>query len=307
MAHALKAAGWRVVANDELAFAHTLALGTVQADAEAWAPAAGQLLAELARLPPAPGWFTADFAEGARYLHPTNAARLEAMREAIFDLGPPPELEAVLLTALLQAADRVDSTAGHQMAFLRDYAPRALKPLTLRLPDLLPRPAAGGSLALCADALAIAADLDVTVAYLDPPYDQHAYLSNYHLWETLVRWDRPATYGRARKRADCRVRRSPFNRRDAIGPAFATLVDRLSAPTLIVSFGIEGFLTRAEVEAALAARRFLHVLELPHRRYAGTRLGIHNPAGVAVGTPGPEATIERLYVASTQRLDLPWA
>jgi len=193
------------------------------------------------------------------------------------------------------------------MAFLRDYAPRALKPLTLRLPDLLPRPAAGGSLALCADALAIAADLDVTVAYLDPPYDQHAYLSNYHLWETLVRWDRPATYGRARKRADCRVRRSPFNRRDAIGPAFATLVDRLSAPTLIVSFGIEGFLTRAEVEAALAARRFLHVLELPHRRYAGTRLGIHNPAGVAVGTPGPEATIERLYVASTQRLDLPWA
>jgi len=307
VAHALKAAGWRVVANDELAFAHTLALGTVQADAEAWAPAAGQLLAELARLPPAPGWFTADFAEGARYLHPTNAARLEAMREAIFDLGPPPELEAVLLTALLQAADRVDSTAGHQMAFLRDYAPRALKPLTLRLPDLLPRPAAGGSLALCADALAIAADLDVTVAYLDPPYDQHAYLSNYHLWETLVRWDRPATYGRARKRADCRVRRSPFNRRDAIGPAFATLVDRLSAPTLIVSFGIEGFLTRAEVEAALAARRFLHVLELPHRRYAGTRLGIHNPAGVAVGTPGPEATIERLYVASTQRLDLPWA
>jgi adenine-specific DNA-methyltransferase len=296
-----------VVANDELAFAHTLALGTVQADAEAWAPAAEEILAALARLPPAPGWFTADFAEGARYLHPTNAARLEAMREAILRLGPPPELEAVLLTALLQAADRVDSTAGHQMAFLRDYAPRALKPLTLRLPDLLPRPAAGGSVALCADALTIAADLDVAVAYLDPPYDQHAYLSNYHLWETLVRWDRPATYGRARKRADCRVRRSPFNRRDAIGPAFATLVERLRAPTLIVSFGIEGFLTRAEVEAALAARRFLHVLELPHRRYAGTRLGIHNPAGIAVGQPGPEATIERLYVASTQRLDLPWA
>ena len=29
------------------------------------------------------------------------------------------------------------------------------------------------------------------LAYLDPPYNQHSYLGNYHVWETLVRWDEP--------------------------------------------------------------------------------------------------------------------
>jgi adenine-specific DNA-methyltransferase len=305
VAHALKAAGWRVVANDHLAFAHALATGTVQADAERWAVQARGILEKFAHLPPAPGWFTETYAGTARYLHPANAARLEAVREAIDRLDPEPELRGVLLAALLQAADRVDSTAGHQMAFMREWAPRALKPLELRLPELLPRPAAGPCLALREDAVELAAALDCDVAYLDPPYDQHAYLSNYHLWETLVRWDRPSVYGRAAKRVDCRTRRSAFNNRREIGPAFARLVGALRAPTLVVSFGAEGFLQRGELERMLAARGYLRVLDIPHRRYAGTRLGIHNGRGERVGTPGADTTMERLYVVSDRRLDLP--
>lgn len=305
VAHALKAAGWRVVANDELRFAQTLACGLVQADAETWGARADRLLEELSHLPPAPGWFTATYAETARYLHPVNAARLEAMREAIERMDPAPELRAVLLTALIQAADRVDSSAGHQMSFLREFAPRALKPLVLRRPELLPCPASGPCLALAEDAVALAGSIDCDVAYLDPPYDQHAYLSNYHLWETLVRWDRPETYGRAQKRLDCRSHRSVFNSRTGIAPAFARMVATLRARTLVVSFGAEGFLARAELERMLAGRGFLHVLEVPHRRYAGTRLGIHNAKGEKVGTPGPAATMERIYVASDRRLDLP--
>ena len=305
VAHALKAAGWRVLANDELPFAQTLACGLVQADAEQWAVRADKILDDLSHLPPAPGWFTATYAETARYLHPVNAARLEAMREAIERLDPEPELRAILLTALIQAADRVDSCAGHQMSFMRDLAPRALKPLVLRRPELLPRPAAGPCLALAEDAISLAGAIDCEVAYLDPPYDQHAYLSNYHLWETLVRWDRPEVYGRAQKRLDCRTRRSAFNTRAGIGPAFARLVTNLRARTLVVSFGAEGFLARAELERMLAGRGFLHVLEVPHRRYAGTRLGTPNGGGEKVGTPGPEGTVERLYVASDRRLDLP--
>src|SRR5664279_4040744 len=40
--------------------------------------------------------------------------------------------------------------------------------------------------------------------YLDPPYNQHRYFTNYHVWETLVRWDEPEPYGVARKRIDSR-------------------------------------------------------------------------------------------------------
>src|SRR5690606_6102482 len=127
-----------------------------------------------------------------------------AVRNAIASLNLDHELEAVLLTSLLEAADRVDSTTGLQMAYLKTWAPRAFNPLELRLPRLLPRAHHGRGVALRLDALeaarewAPAADL----LYLDPPYNQHSYLGNYHIWETLVRWDFPPVYGAARKRHD---------------------------------------------------------------------------------------------------------
>src|SRR4051812_44960293 len=157
--HALKRAGYRVLANDHNAFAHTLATCYVQADAERWAIPAARILAELQALPPRAGWFTETYCVAARYFHPDNGARIEAVREGILKLGAEPELEAILLTSLLEAADRVDSTAGLQMAYMKRWAPRALNPLTLRLPALLPRPTAAASEAHCGEAEAVAARL----------------------------------------------------------------------------------------------------------------------------------------------------
>ncbi len=55
----------------------------------------------------------------------------------------------------------------------------------------------------------------VDLAYLDPPYNQHRYFTNYHVWETLVAWDRPEHYGVACKRVDARddSTKSVFNRK----------------------------------------------------------------------------------------------
>jgi adenine-specific DNA-methyltransferase len=230
------------------------------------------------------------------------------MRDAIAALSPEPELEAVLLTALLEAADRVDSTAGLQMAYMKAWAPRALKPIALRLPALLPRPAAGGCAALCGDAEAVAATLECDVAYLDPPYNQHSYLRNYHVWETLVRWDRPEVYGVACKRADCRTRVSAFNSRPGIGLALERTIAALGrCPALVVSFNDEGYLPRAELERMLGTRAHLHVMEIPYGRYVGAKIGIHNPRGERVGTVGHLTNVEHLFIASDRELDLPAA
>ena len=302
--HALKGAGYRVLANDHNAFAHILATCYVQADAERWAETARKVLADLQRLPGRAGWFTETYCVQSRFLHPSNGEKVEAIREAIAGMGAEPELEAVLLTALLEAADRVDSTAGLQMAYMKRWAARALNPLTLRLPALLPRPAAGGSAAFCGEAEAVAATLDCDLAYLDPPYNQHSYLRNYHVWETLVRWDQPEVYGVACKRSDCRIRISAFNSRPGIGPALERTVAALRCPTLVVSFNDEGYLDRAALEAMLATRGHLQVVEIPHGRYVGAKIGIHNPRGEKVGTVGHLTNTEFLFIASDRKLDL---
>jgi len=188
---------------------------------------------------------------------------------------------------------------------MKQWAPRALQPLALRLPALLPRPAAGACTALCGDAEAVAASVECDVAYLDPPYNQHSYLRNYHVWETLVRWDHPEVYGMAQKRTDCRTRLSDFNSRRRIGPALARTVEALRCPAIIVSFNDEGYLQRAQLEAMLGARAHLEVIEIPHDRYVGAKIGIHNPRGEKVGQVGRLTNVEYLFVATDRRIALP--
>ena len=56
------------------------------------------------------------------------------------------------------------------------------------------------------------------------------YLGNYHVWETLVRWDAPDHYGVACKRVDCRTRKSAYNLRRQAWSALADLIERAQAP-----------------------------------------------------------------------------
>ena len=93
----------------------------------------------LNRLPGVPGYFTRTFCEDARYFQPKNGARIDAMREAIAAQPLEAALESILLVSLMEAADRVDSTVGLQMAYLKQWAPRAHNDLELRLPVLSAR------------------------------------------------------------------------------------------------------------------------------------------------------------------------
>ncbi|KAK0341842.1 hypothetical protein LTR94_024738, partial [Friedmanniomyces endolithicus] len=222
--HALKKQGFQVWSNDLNAYAHTLATAYVQADREQWIEPATQVLECLRAVEPKAGWFTQTFCHEARFFHPDNGARIDAVRDRIESLELEGELKAIALVSLMEGADRVDSTAGVQMAYMKQWAPRALKPLELRMPDLA---ASVGSQcrATQGDAVEIASEVEADLVYLDPPYNQHSYLANYHCWESLVLWDRPETYGVAKKRVDVRTRKSPFNSRPGIGPALRRVIE----------------------------------------------------------------------------------
>jgi adenine-specific DNA-methyltransferase len=289
---AMKRTGMRVHANDHNAYAHVFARCYVAADARRWRAPAERLIAELDALPGTPGWFTETYCVRSRYLRPENGARAEAIRARIAALSLEPELEAIALTSLVEAADRVDSTVGVQMAYLKSWAARAANPLRLRLPELID----GEGSASCLDAVEAAGRFEADVAYLDPPYNQHSYLGNYHVWETLVRGDQPEVYGVACKRADVRERGSAFNRRGAMEAAFVAVLERVRARRLVVSFSDEGFLTLPRLRELLSARGAVTECSVDHPRYIGHRLGVYNPQGEKVGQPGAARNREHLFV-----------
>jgi adenine-specific DNA-methyltransferase len=302
--HALKAAGYRVLANDHNAYAATLARCYVQADAEDVAEPARKLVAELNALKGSPGWFTETYCAKSRFFQPKNGERIDAIREAIAAKSLDPELEAVVLVSLMEAADRVDSTTGLQMAYLKEWASRSYRDLELRLPDLLPRAAHGKGRASRLDAEEAARTLEADVAYLDPPYNQHSYLGNYHIWESLVLWDRPEVYGVACKRVDVRERRSAFNSRPKAADALRRLLSAVRSPVLIVSFNNEGYLPRGEMEAMLSSlwggKAAVRTIERDFKRYVGAQIGIYNPQGRKVGRVSHLRNTEYLYVASRE-------
>lgn len=293
--HALKSRGYLVTANDHNAYAHTLATCYVQADAKRWRRPAEQLIAELARLPGRAGYVTDTFCVQSRYFQPKNGERIDAMREAIADKSLPPELEAVMLVSLMEAADRVDSTVGLQMAYLKRWAPRAFNDIELRLPKML----AGKGMAMQRDALDCAELGEFDVAYLDPPYNQHKYLNNYHVWESLVRWDKPEVYGVACKRVGCRDYDSPFNSKRRIREAMQRVVREVRARYLVVSFNDEGYLGEAELLELLSERGAVQVLSVDHKRYVGAKIGIYNPSGVKTGQIGHLGNRELLFVVDS--------
>jgi adenine-specific DNA-methyltransferase len=137
--------------------------------------------------------------------------------------------------------------------------------------------------------------------YIDPPYNQHKYLGNYHIWESLVRWDHPEVYGVARKRVDCRQRSSAFNSRPGILGALRAVIRAARAPNLLVSFSNEGFISRADMESMLGERGEVQVIEHDFRRYVGARIGIYNPSGERVGKVSHVTNKEYLYLVTSAR------
>lgn len=305
--HALKRAGCRVRASDHNAYAATLARCYIQADLEEVERDARLLIREFSSLRGAPGYFTETFCTRSRFVHPKNGERIDAIRETIARKALEPELEAVMLVSLMEAADRVDSTTGVQMAYLKQWAPRAHNDLALRLPDVLPRPpGVGKGEAHQLDAFDAAATLEADIAYIDPPYNQHSYLGNYHVWESLIRWDKPEVYGVACKRVDCRERQSIFNSRPRFDEAISRLLNSIRARTLIVSFNNEGYLPRERMEEMLASlwggSGRVITIENDFKRYVGAQIGIYNPQGEKVGKVSHLRNKEYLYVASRDDL-----
>lgn len=304
--HALKAAGYRVLSNDHNAYAATLARCYVQADALDVIDDANRLVREFNGTKGEPGYFTETFCVNSRFFQPKNGERIDAIREAIGRKGLEPELEAVLLVALMEAADRVDSTTGLQMAYLKTWAPRAFSDLELRVPHVLPKARHGKGRATCLDALEAAQLLEADVVYIDPPYNQHSYLGNYHIWESLVRWDKPDVYGIACKRVDVRQRQSLFNSRPQFSDVMRRLLSAVRSPVLIVSFNNEGYLARDEMERMLTAlwdgAGKVTTIENDFKRYVGAQIGIHNLKGEKVGKVSHLRNKEFLYVVSRDDL-----
>ncbi|MET0627758.1 MAG: DNA adenine methylase [Acidimicrobiia bacterium] len=301
VAQTFKQCGAIVTAVDTARYAEVFAQCYVATDAMTVdKDALHDALDALRAVKPEPGYFTDTFCVQSRYLQPHNGEKIDAMRAVIARDHAGTWLEPILLTSLVEAADRVDSTTGVQMAYVKQWAARSAKPLELRVPTLL----AGDGRATRADACEVAGSLgEFDLAYLDPPYNQHRYFTNYHVWETLVAWDAPEHYGVACKRLDARDEhtKSVFNRKRAMPDALRRVVRDVQARVVVLSYNDESWIGLDDLVELCRVRGAVEVLAFDSPRYVGARIGIHNPKGEKVGTVSHVRNQEYLLIAGERR------
>ncbi len=229
-----------------------------------------------------------------------NAVFLDRARYAIDYLHPPlfeegmdadPALRvrkaerALLLGLLVYEAATHANTSGVFKAYHkgfgghgRDALGRILAPMSLEPPLLWEGPP---SEVRQEDAAAFCSGRSADLCYLDPPYNQHQYGSNYHLLNTIARWDRhPVRDDRTEDGSlvfaagippSWRENRSAFCSRRTAGEAFRALVASIDARAIVLSYNTEGLVPAAELFDILSDRADIELRSLDYVKYRGGR------------------------------------
>ena len=217
-----------------------------------------------------------------------NGLRIDAMREQIeawdeTQLITPFE-KSCLLAPLLYQACYSSNTSGVFKAFHHGWGGKTSTALTRILSPLQLSPVVfydnqranqvyqQDALSLVKDLLSINTPIDI--AYLDPPYNQHSYGSNYHVLNSLTLWDKPLVsekiQGRNKGaiRRDWRTeRRSAYNYRGEAEQAFWALLTHLEARYILASYSTEGLISVEQLVTMCLQRGHTEVMCYAHKRY----------------------------------------
>ena len=110
----------------------------------------------------------------------------------------------------------------------------------------------------------------IDFAYVDPPYNQHPYGSNYFMLNLLANYRRPRQVSRV-SGIPLDWQRSGYNVKADSLPLLLDLLENLDAPFVLLSFNSEGFISRAELEASLARLGAVQSYAIPYNTFRGSR------------------------------------
>ena len=111
---------------------------------------------------------------------------------------------------------------------------------------------------------------DIDIAYIDPPYNQHPYGSNYFMLNLLVHYERPSEVSRV-SGIPVDWQRSGYNVRARSLPLLRQLFDSLDARFLLISFNDEGFIPPEDMRAMLRRLGVVRTFETRYNTYRASR------------------------------------
>lgn len=189
------------------------------------------------------------------YLTNSNGVKVDRIRKHINSIKNKNEITLqeynCLIKLLLYAVTKVSNTASVYGAYLKKFKSSALKELTLdfNLVNLLIE--SGNTHCFNTNINALSNTLTneiecVEIFYIDPPYNARGYDSNYHLLETIAKYDNPRIKGKTGLR-DETIGKSKFcSKRDVI-TEFETLFKNIKCKHIFISYNSESLVSKTDL------------------------------------------------------------
>lgn len=210
-----------------------------------------------------------------------NARRLDHYRQLIEEA--PAEYRDLLLGPLLSSASIHANTAGVFKGFYKNRTTgvgqfggsgknaisRITGEITLRAAVLSRYDCE--SIVTQEDANIVARRIKkIDLAYIDPPYNQHPYGSNYFMLNLIAGYEEPEEVSRV-SGIPKQWQRSGYNVRDQSLPLLVDLLENLDARFLLISFNDEGYIPPSQMLATLQRFGQVDTIEIKHNTFRGSR------------------------------------
>lgn len=204
------------------------------------------------------------------YFQPENALKIDLIRIKIEEWKEKGCINAdeyyYLLAALLAAIPYVSNIAGVYGAYLKHWDARTYNPLQLVAPPVQNIASGVFYNRNCDDLLP---EITGDLLYADPPYNSRQYLPNYHILETVARYDYPEIHGVTGMR-NYQEQKSDFCMKGKVEAAFRRMIENSNVSYILISYNNEGLLSTrqlSEICREYAAGDSFQLREISYRRY----------------------------------------
>ena len=201
------------------------------------------------------------------YFSDENALKCDAIRMKIeewFQNNKINENEYYfLLTSLLENIDKCANTASVYGAFLKDIKNTALKTFNYYPSDFVfsdKKHKVHNK-----DANELIKTIDTHILYIDPPYNRRQYSDNYHMLETIAKYDNPEIKGKTGLRND-RIKSLYCSKNDVYN-IFEDLINKAKSKYIFVSYNNEGLLSLEDIKTIMSNKGKYGVFVKEYNRF----------------------------------------
>lgn len=187
---------------------------------------------------------------GRNYFTSENGQKIDAARFQIEEWKKTSKISEdqyfFLLASLLESADKVANTASVYGAYLKHIKVSAAKKLLIK-PAVFQQ-TENTHQVFQQDSNSLIQKIEGDILYLDPPYNARQYGANYHLLNTIAKYDTFVPKGKTGLRE---YYKSDWCRTGEVLKSFGELIENAQFPYIFLSYNNEGLMDQKEVKAVM--------------------------------------------------------